>query len=218
MLESLTRQLDLIPVETLSKRIHIIGAGATGATASWFLSKMGFINQWVMDFDEVDVVNLNCQMYGRHHIGKAKVDALAETIEQWTGAKIQTTNGKFEKGMLVEGIVVSALDSMEGRTNIFESFMRSPTATHLIDPRMSIQYGTMFVVDKDKPASIESYKNTLYSDADAVQEVCTMKSVMFTSAIISGIICKAVKDIAVDGTTFKSMMYDIKANDCMFFN
>ena len=217
MKEALVRQMDLIPMESLSKRIHIIGAGATGATASLFLAKMGFINQWVMDFDDVDIVNMNCQMFGRHHIGMPKVDALSSMVEEFTGAKIQTTNGKFEKGMMLEGIVLCALDSMEGRQIIFDAFMRSPTATHIIDPRIAIQYGCMYVVDKNDKESIESYKKTLHSDADAVQAPCTTKNTMFTSAIVSGIMCKATKDIAVDGKTFKSMQYNIEKNDCMFF-
>ena len=217
MLEQLTRHLDLIPLSAMSSRVHIIGAGATGAMASWMLAKMGFINQHVVDYDTIDVENVGCQMYGRHQIGQLKVDALAEMVELFTGAKISTTNGKFEKGMPVEGIVISALDSMAGRADIFDSFLSSPSATHLIDPRMSIQYGTMFVVDKSNKASIDSYRETLYSDADAVQERCTMKAVMFTSSIISGIICKAVKDIAVDGKTFRSMLYNIEKNDCIFF-
>lgn len=217
LLQSLTRQQDLIPLAALSNKVEIIGTGAVGSVVSLTLAKMGLLNQEVWDFDEVDIVNMSSQGFAWKHIGMPKVDALADMFSLYSpDVSLTTNNAKFEGKEFLTGIVISALDSMEGRATIYKR-AKSCGCKWLIDPRMSIQYGMIYVVDLSNREACQEYEKTLYSDEDAVQERCTMKAVMFTTNIIAGVVCKAVKDIITDTKPFKTMLYDIESNDCMFF-
>lgn len=193
--EHLTRQLDLIPIETLDTEITIIGAGAIGSFACLSLSKMGFTNLRVYDFDEVSVENMSCQWFRKKDIGKPKVQALAELIEDFTDTKIIQCNEKYI-GQIHKGIVICAVDNMETRKLIWESHTKLGFATtHVIDPRMSAEYAVQYVMRPQNSKDCESYPKTLFSDSDGVQERCTAKSTMYTAQMISGLVAKAVKDI-----------------------
>lgn len=219
-LKALERQQDLINFQSLATPITIIGAGAVGGTAAFFLSKMGMCNIRLFDFDEVDMVNMNCQMFGLHNIGQAKVDAISSTVEQWCGNKVEAINKAFEPSdwHALSGIVLSGADSMKVRKEVFEAWLKSPSATHLIDTRMSIEYLAVYVISKDDKKAVADYTKTLYSDEQAVQERCTLKSVIYTAALAGGWVCKAVKDIIVTGKpSYFQCIFNIAKNDCMFF-
>lgn len=219
-LQALVRQQDLINFQTLATPITIIGAGAVGGTAAFFLSKMGMCNIKLFDFDDVDMVNMNCQMFGLHNIGQPKVDAIASTVEQWCGSKVNANNKKFTPNdwASLEGIVLSGADSMAVRKEVFEAWQKAPATTHLIDTRMSIEYLTVYVLAKSDKKAVADYAKTLYSDEQAVQERCTLKSVIYTAALAGGWVCKAVKDIIVTGKpSYFQCVFNISKNDCMFF-
>ena len=162
-LEALVRQQDLINFKSLATPITIIGAGAVGGTAAFFLSKMGMCNIKLFDFDDVDMVNMNCQMFGLHNIGQAKVDAIASTVDQWCGSKVQANNKAFtpDDWHMLDGIVLSGADSMAVRKQVFDAWQRSPSATHLIDTRMSIEYLAVYVISKDDKKSCHCISDKL---------------------------------------------------------
>lgn len=189
---ALTRQLDFIPMESLSAEINIVGAGAIGSWVALSLAKMGFVDITVWDMDEVSIENMNCQFYPISHVGKPKVDVLKDMVEAFTGVSIMT-RGKYE-GQQLSGIVVSALDNMETRKLIFDS--RSNVTKWIIDPRMSLEAASLVTCNCQDSTSVQRYAKTFYSDSDAVQERCTAKSTIYTANLIAGLVCKTVKDIA----------------------
>jgi|LGVF01.2.fsa_nt_gb sulfur carrier protein ThiS adenylyltransferase len=218
-LEHLIRQADLLPIEATKTKITMIGAGAVGSVASVFLAKMGFATQLVFDYDVIDEVNMNCQMYRLSDIGKKKVDALYETVLDYSGSKIFTVDEKFTSDMvLMSDIVITPVDCIDVRKDIFKSYIASPACRYLIDTRMSIEYGLVYVVDKENQKSVDRYKKTLHDKSESKPERCTNKSVMYTSGLISGLVCKAVKDISVGKKTFHTVIYNIADNDCVFFD
>ena len=189
---ALTRQLDFIPMDSLSAQINIIGAGAIGSWVALSLAKMGFVDITVWDMDEISIENMNCQFYPISHVGKLKVDVLKEMVAAFTGVKIQTAN-KYE-GQPLSGIVISSLDNMATRKLVFDS--RVSTTEWIIDPRMSLEAASLATCNCQDSASVARYSKTLYSDEAAVQERCTAKSTIYTANLISGLVCKTVKDIA----------------------
>lgn len=214
--DALVRQQALIGLDKIGQKVEIIGAGATGSVVSLTLAKMGFINQEVWDADEVDVVNMNCQMFGYKHIGMPKVEALADLFKMYSNAELYRHNEWFTGNEFLSGVVVSALDTMKGRRLIYDCAVKCGVRW-LLDPRTSIEYAEMHVVDMHDMASRTNYEKTLFSDDDVPTAPCTMRATMYTSNLIAGLVCKAIKDIAVNGTTFKVVMYDIASNECMFF-
>lgn len=197
----LTRQSDLIPTQQLNQEIHVIGVGAIGSFVVLSLTKMGFNNITVYDDDVVDDVNMCCQFYRYKDIGKKKVDALRDMIKDFTGTEITVVPRRYESGKL-SGIIITAVDSMAVRQNVWEQHANEDSVSYrtkyIIDPRMSAEYATMFVMSPIDAKDRKSYKHTLFSDDDGVQERCTAKATMYTVGMISGLVCKAMKDIIND--------------------
>lgn len=211
--QHLTRQLDLIPLAVLDTPINIIGAGAIGSFTALALTKMGFKNIKVIDFDIIDVENMNCQFFRFKDIGKKKVNALQELIEDFTNTKIEVLDDMW-KGEILDGITICAVDSMKVRKEVFEAYGRKAFNSKIvIDPRMGAETAMMFTYNPLSPDELESYSKTLYSDEDAVQERCTAKSTIYCSLGISSIICSKVKEFLVNKAGPKSIQYCLKTQD-----
>lgn len=210
--QHLTRQLDIIPIAVLGEKITVIGAGAIGSFVVLSLVKMGFSNVTVFDFDVVDIENMSCQFYRFSDIGKPKVQALAELVFDFTGVKIEAINKRYEGGRF-PGIVIPAVDSMKVRELVWnEHSMMSPGTKYVIDPRMSAETALMYTMNPMSDRDDASYRNTLYTDANAVQERCTAKSTMYTVLSISGLVAKTVKDIVTGNPYPRVTMWSIKDN------
>lgn len=211
-IDHLTRQLDIIPMAKLGTRITIVGCGAIGSFTALALAKMGFQNITVYDFDTVSVENMNCQWFRFSDIGQPKALALQSLIKDFTKTEIVALNEKYEEQRL-EGIVVSAVDSMAVRARIWNNVKGNRRVSWFIDPRMAAEYALSFVMNPHDRADIESYEKTLYSDKNSVQEPCTAKSTMYTATMIAGYVAKHVKDLVTGADYARVTHWDIKTND-----
>ena len=194
----LTRQIDLIPSNSLHVPIHVVGAGAIGSFAVLALAKMGLNNITVYDFDEVSVENMNSQFYRFKDIGASKVLALQSLVKDFTGLEIKVVNRAFVESdaQYLQGIVVSAVDSMEARTMIYNSVKAYGfSVTHIIDPRMSAEYYAQYTINPFSGSDQMTYAKTLYTDKEAVAERCTAKSTVYTATLAAGLVVKTIKDI-----------------------
>jgi hypothetical protein len=209
----LIRQSGLIPKDTLGVPITIIGSGAIGSFTALSLSKMGFGNITVIDFDEVSEENMSCQWFGPGDIGQLKVKSLADQIKTFTGMEIEARNEYYKEGVF-NGIVISAVDSMEVRKMIYEAHKETFGVTELlIDPRMGAESALLYAVDPNCDESKGNYEKTLYSDVEAAHEPCTAKSTMYTALLLSGMVCKVVKDFVCKTKMPKTVLWSIKDND-----
>ena len=211
--QHLTRQRDLIPMEVLSTPINVIGAGAIGSFTLLALAKMGFNNLTAIDFDVIDVENMNCQFFRFKDIGKKKVVALQELVEDFTNVKITAIDDRWN-GALMDGITICAVDSMKVRKEVFDAHNRKAFTTKvIIDPRMGAETASLFTYNPISPRELESYSKTLYSDDEAVQERCTSKATIFCVLGISSLICTTVKEFLVNDKRAKNIAYDLKSHD-----
>lgn len=212
--EHLTRQLDIIPLSILGEPITIIGAGAIGSWTCLALAKMGFSNLRVFDHDRVDTVNLNSQFYPIKAVGHFKAESLKGMVHEFTGTMIDATNAKYEGGKFA-GIVISAVDSMQVRQLIWEEQLNGPCRA-VIDPRMGAESALLYVMRPANGQDMISYPKSLYSDSGAVQEPCTAKATIYTANLLSGLVCKAVKDLLTRPDYLRMVQWDIAANDAHF--
>jgi molybdopterin/thiamine biosynthesis adenylyltransferase len=210
--QHLTRQLDLIPIEVLGEPITVIGAGAIGGWVTLALAKMGFGNISVYDFDHVDIVNLNSQFYRQGDVGGPKVGALRQLVLDFTGTEIDGRYTKYEGGIF-PGIVISAVDNMAVRKLIWDNHVgKSVNTRRIIDPRMGAESALLYVMNPMSEVDAKAYEKTLYSDEDAVRERCTAKATIYTANLLSGMVCKAVKDILVGDQYPRTVTWDIKSD------
>lgn len=61
-------------------RVAIAGLGGLGSNVAFYLTRIGVGHLHLIDFDRVDITNLNRQQYFVHHIGRYKTEALKEEL------------------------------------------------------------------------------------------------------------------------------------------
>lgn len=208
----LLRQFDIISESKLNQRITVIGAGAIGSFVVLSLVKMGFSNLIVYDFDEVSVENMNCQWFRFSDIGKKKVVALRDLIFDFTREMIEIVPERYVAQKL-SGIVISSVDSMAVRENIWNQVKKSLGVSWFIDPRMASEYALNYVMNPKDEADRATYEKTLYSDKDAIAEPCTRKATMYTATMIAGHVAKQVKDVVMDQKYARVTQWDIEKNN-----
>lgn len=219
--ERLVRQSELIPFETLDKRITIVGAGAIGSFTSLSLAKIGFQKQVVFDPDHVDTANMNCQFYRTSDIDRPKVEALYDLVKDFTSVEITKFPVALMPAMTIPqtDILISAVDSMEVRKELWERAKKDRGVKYFIDGRMGGESILLYVMNPKDPKDIEAYEKTLYSSEEAMHERCTMKATMYTVNLIAGLITKAVKDLATGHKEYTRIIsWDLTCNSYMGFN
>lgn len=210
----LVRQWDIIPAEVLDNRINVIGAGAIGSCTVLALSKMGFTDIHVWDFDTIEIENMNCQFYRHSDIGKLKVEALREIVKAFSNEDLTVYPERYEGEIPLPGVVITPLDSMSARKKIWDAHKAKSLATSMyIDPRMSAETCMCYAMNPMDPDDIAAYEKTLYSDARAMQERCTAKSTMYTAFLLSGHVAKVVKDFFCRQPYARNMQWCIKGYD-----
>lgn len=116
-------------------------------------------------------------------------------------------------------IFILAVDSMAARTEIFRSIIKFYESwqhwphTWLIDARMGAENALMYTMDLRKFKDRESYGKTLYTDAKALREPCTAQGTIYTASLISGMVCKAVKDLITNNLKYPRVVHWDIANN-----
>lgn len=183
------RQLDLFSPEKFGdKEVHVVGVGATGSYVAYLLAKMGVRNIHVWDFDDVETHNLPNQVYRLKDVGRPKVDALKEIINDATGIEISAHNEAVTGGMSLRGIVFLLVDSMNVRKDIWSGSLKFKLLVELmVETRMAIDNGRVYAIRPSRPADIKLWEGTLYSDEEAEESPCTSRSIAPTVALIASL-------------------------------
>ena len=179
------RQQDLLPMDRIgSLSVTLIGAGAIGSAVALVLGKLGLGKLVVFDGDVVDEVNLAGQLYFNRHTGTCKVDALSEVIGMFTETEVIAVAEAFD-GQPIEGVVITAVDSMRARRLIWRHLRGRSDIPLLFDARMGGLVGEVHVVRPGSPVEEREYQRTLHSDNEALRESCTARSISFNTAGIA---------------------------------
>ena len=107
--------------EKLSKHsLTVCGAGALGSNLIDNLTRQGFKNIKVIDFDRVEMHNLNTQVYADADVGALKVDALKNKVFRNIGTEIEAVskelNASNAKQFLKKStLVVDCFDNNKAR-------------------------------------------------------------------------------------------------------
>ena len=176
------RQLELFDNSTFKKQIHIIGCGAIGSWVAISLAKLGLAPQITLyDFDKVEAHNLPNQAFSVSDIGSLKAEALKDEIYRLTGQHVKT-EGKYEEQRL-SGYVFLMVDSMRERKRISKQCKFQSQINHIIDARMGLSIIRLYNINPNNLASIEKYKESLYSDESSEVSACGASTSVITSAL-----------------------------------
>lgn len=210
--DHLTRQLDIIPLDKLGLQVNIVGCGAIGSFLALSLAKMGLTRIKVWDNDVVSVENMSNQFFRFSDIDKPKAVALQALVEDFTNTKIKAEARLFTPADAagLQGVLVSAVDTMAARRMIFDAVKAQPNALKfIVDPRMSAEFYQQYTVDVQNH---EWYEKTFFSDNDAVPTPCTAKSTVYTATLASGMVVKTIKNIMLAQDYPKNCMWQIAAS------
>jgi molybdopterin/thiamine biosynthesis adenylyltransferase len=123
-LEKFTHEAAYRGKESVAKlakfRLTVCGAGALGSNLIDNLTRQGFGAIKVIDFDRVDLHNVNTQVFGVKDAGALKVDALKNLVYRNVGVEITAVNKKLESGnaktLLKDAdLIVDCFDNHEAR-------------------------------------------------------------------------------------------------------
>ena len=195
--ERFLRQLDIYNPsgQNGSNAVTLIGCGGIGSFTAFGIAKMGVPNITLIDPDTVEEHNIPNQMFYDYHIGQYKVDALAEQItDEFNAVSALSVALPSPDLDQVSGLVISGLDSMEARQEVWESCIKlKPRVTRYIDARLSGQFLIAYVVNPSKMSDVTSYEKTLYSDEEAESISCTARGIIDVGLQVSSLLTRLTR-------------------------
>jgi len=188
------RQSGIVKSGELMFPIHVLGAGGIGSWTVLLLAKMGCTNITVYDDDKVEDHNVASQFFKEGQLGQLKIDALKENVLEQIGIEISTEENIRAEEYIEDGLVVIAIDSMEGRIKLGEIYKDKPI--HIIDARMG---GLVMELYNCKA---KNYLATTVPPESVDTDSCTEKSICFNCAVIGGFVANHVRRYAKNDFSF----------------
>ena len=111
--------------------IGIAGCGGLGSNVAIALTRAGIKNIVIVDFDKVEISNLNRQQYSVHDIGNYKVDSLEKILESINPFVIvekhkTKINGKNIFNIFKKcAVIIEAFDTVASKSMILKAFADS---------------------------------------------------------------------------------------------
>ena len=179
------RQEGLVPRERLEGlAISVIGVGAIGRQVALQLASLGARQLTLVDFDEVEEVNITTQGYLWEDLGKSKVLATAQAISRIDSSmEVSQICARYRPGLPVGDAVFCCVDSISARGAIWRSAGRN--AQFWVDGRMLGEVMRVLTVTGNDGR--EYYPTTLFAQAEAMTGSCTARGVIYTAAIAAGL-------------------------------
>ena len=187
------RQLDFWNPSQHKPKILVVGAGGIGSWVVVQLAKLGVSRITVYDADHVSPHNLSTTVYRPADIGKLKVEALAGTIRRMGLPTDIRTRPVLYHGQSLRGfdVVVSAVDSMAGRSLIFREARRQRVPFY-VDGRIGGENFRSYSIRPNSKKDRRLYKNTIVSDEKASELPCTGQAIVQVNTIVSGLMVNSV--------------------------
>lgn len=125
--KGLERYMTSEQLDTLrSVRVGIAGVGGLGSNAAMMLARSGVESMLLADCDVVEASNLNRQHFWPRHVGRPKVDALAELLLELNPhidietRYIRLTTERLEEILPLCPVWLEALDGVEDKRMLVE--------------------------------------------------------------------------------------------------
>ncbi|MBO7680093.1 MAG: sulfur carrier protein ThiS adenylyltransferase ThiF [Thermoguttaceae bacterium] len=119
-------------------RVGIAGLGGLGSNIAAALARSGVGHLTLVDFDKVELSNLNRQLYGLPQLGKTKVSAISEILPQInpfcriTARNVRVTAENCADLFAGCGIIVEAFDLPEQKAMLVNTIMEKMPDKHVV--------------------------------------------------------------------------------------
>lgn len=169
----LSKSYEFFQPEKYDGRIHIIGCGSVGSTLAENLARCGVTKMTLWDFDTVESHNIVNQMFSQEHIGKLKVEALADIlvdINPYIKDELEL-QPKGWQGKLLSGYIFLCVDSIELRREFVEKHMDSPYVKAVFDFRTLLESAHHYAADWSDYKMKQTLLNSMqFSHEEAAEE------------------------------------------------
>jgi molybdopterin/thiamine biosynthesis adenylyltransferase len=173
----------------------MIGCGGIGSFTALGLAKLGVPNLTFLDPDYVEDHNVPNQLFAPDEISENKALACANMVQVHNEfASVDYHPSKGEDMEKYEGLVISGLDSMDARKEIWEQCIKlKPRVPLYIDARLSGQFIIAYAVNPCKTSDIKSYELTLHSDEEAEDISCTERGIIDVGLQVASLLTRLVR-------------------------
>lgn len=180
-----SRQSELFSVDLLRKYpVTVIGVGAIGRQAALQLAVMGASPLILIDGDLVKSANLAIQGYREDDLGKPKVQATAELIDQLNAqVEVVTHFRRFHRSGDIGEVVFCGVDSTETRGHIFRAIQER--VRFFIDTRMNGESLRILTVCNQRSSLY--YPRTLFRSHEAFRGPCQAPTTYYAANIAAGV-------------------------------
>lgn len=193
-------------------KIHIIGCGAVGSTVAELLARCGLTDFVLYDDDTVEPHNLVNQMFRQKDIGRPKVEALAEILEEINpeiAARIRIVPERYTDQPL-SGMVFLCVDKISVRKAVAVLNQDNPAIKLMSDVRISLTDAQHYLADWSKRQRVKDFIATMNftdeeADAETPHTACnTMLSVCTTVRMIcSAAVSNFMNFVKSNGENYK---------------
>jgi hypothetical protein len=203
------RQLSVCDPEDLPPVI-VIGAGGIGSFTIMALAKMGVRHLAIYDPDSVEAHNIPNQIFGPEAVGKSKVMAASDLCAQLAGISPSIHEERLSRRHRLNGVVVSGVDSMKSRKEVWRKVKKNPDVPLYVEARMGAEVSRIHSVNPSDPKAIKWYESTLYEDSAALDLPCTARAIIYNGFSIGALIANQVKKWAGKEDLFQEIIFDLK--------
>ncbi len=175
-------EIDIAGQQKLSEAsVLIVGLGGLGSPVSMYLASAGVGHLVLVDFDQVEISNLQRQIvHTTADIGRLKIDSAKEYLQALnTEIVIDCIDHKLEQAALLEQadqatVIVDASDNFQTRFALNAASVKTKTA---LVSGAAIRFEGQVCVFNPQQADSPCYR-CLYSDDVVTDETCTANGVM----------------------------------------
>lgn len=205
------RQTDIVDSRKLGDlAVTLVGAGGIGCPTGLSLARMGIGEMHVYDDDVLAVHNLPSTMYPKIGLDNAKVLTLANMIREFGDTKVHAHQYRMngDQTNLNPGVVISGVDSMKSRQDIWEHVRMKPQIQLYIDARMAGQHCQILTVNPTNPKSIKFYEERLTGDENVPDAPCTNRAIIYNTFMIASLICWQVRNYVMNEELPAEIFFD----------
>lgn len=174
--------------------IVLVGLGAVGQGVGLSLLANGY-EVHAYDNDTVNLHNCIPQGYSLDQVGLNKTTAFLQNAMNFIGIQPVLYTKLYDD--FTGEVMISAVDNMVGRKQIFDAFLNDEDSKLFVDTRMIPSQFQVYCITKDEE-KIKLYQNSLFDDKDIPEQACSFKSSRHTNQIIHGYITSMVCNYVVN--------------------
>lgn len=208
------RQLSILDPKNIIFPITVIGCGGIGSHAALMLAKLGCPNLILIDPDTIESHNLPNQFFPLGSEGQYKVDVLAKEIKRYSDCSVKTYQEKFHQSCFEPGIIISGVDSMQSRQEIWgiikANFVDIP---FYMDARLGGELVQLYSIEPTSLDDIEVYEGKcLFPDNQSAPLPCTAREIIYAGDEICGKIGAQLKKWLNGENYYRKISCDLKTS------